>query len=509
MKTKQPHAKAFCLTLALFLAIAPAGLYAGGNKARSSGGVSGSAELRFGLMTEPSTLDPLSPSNTADGRSVLFNVFEGLLKPDTEGNVEPAAAEKFSLNESGRVYTFTLREGLLFHNGKPVSSADAAFTIRAAIDAQFADFSLIDRIDTPDSRTIRITLKSPDPEFLSNLTIGIVPKDNPDRERNPVGTGPFIIESYTAQQNLVLVKNPNYWKKGYPKLDKVTVVFSSGSDALLLGLQGGNFDGATIPGSLLPQLDRNRFDVFPGYSASIQLLALNNSVKPLDDPRIRQAINYGIDIQEIIDAAFYGEGEGSGSPLIPGLVRSYETSLKNPYPINIEKAKSLLREAGYPNGFNLEITVPSVYVMHVDTAQVMVNQLSKIGVNASIKLVDWAAWLSGVYRGRQFQSTVISLDANSISPRAFLSRYRSDSGSNFINYKNPAYDRTYDLCLTEINDQRRAALYKEAQRIVSSDAASVYIQDILGFKVFTKGRFSGVLNYPLYVIDFSTIELKQ
>jgi peptide/nickel transport system substrate-binding protein len=506
MKTKQPHTKGFFLTLALLLVIFPVSLYAGGNKARSG---SGGAELRFGLMTEPSTLDPLSPSNTADGRSVLFNVFEGLVKPDTQGNLAPAAAEKYSLDESGKVYTFTLREGLLFHNGKPVSSADAAFTIRAAIDAQFADFSLIDSIDTPDSRTIRITLKSPDPEFLSNLTIGIVPRDNPDREKNPVGSGPFIIESYTAQQNLVLIKNPNYWKKGYPKLDKVTVVFSSGSDALLLGLQGGNFDGATIPGSLLPQLDRNRFDVFPGYSNSVQLLALNNSVKPLDDPRIRQAINYGIDIQEIIDAAFYGEGEGSGSPLIPGLVRSYETSLKNPYPINIEKAKSLLREAGYPNGFNLEITVPSVYVMHVDTAQVIVNQLSKIGVNASIKLVDWAAWLSGVYRGRQFQSTIISLDANSISPRAFLSRYRSDSGANFINYKNSAYDRTYDLSLTEINDQRRAALYKEAQRIVSSDAASVYIQDILGFKIFPKGRFSGVRNYPLYVIDFSTIEVKQ
>jgi peptide/nickel transport system substrate-binding protein len=143
--------------------------------------------------------------------------------------------------------------------------------------------------------------------------------------------------------------------------------------------------------------------------------------------------------------------------------------------------------------------------MHIDTAQVIVNQLSGIGVKASIKLVDWATWLSDVYRGRNFQATIISLDAPNISPRSFLSRYRSDGGSNFINYKNSAYDRVYDTSLTEINDEKRAALYKEAQRIISDDAASVYIQDIQSFTTFPKGRCAGVLDYPLYVIDFASM----
>jgi peptide/nickel transport system substrate-binding protein len=256
---------------------------------------------------------------------------------------------------------------------------------------------------------------------------------------------------------------------------------------------------------MLQQLPENSFDVVPGYSNSVQLLALNNGAKPLDDVRVRRALNYAVDIQEIIDTAFYGRGEASGSPLIPGLALSYEASLKNPYPVNIARAKSLLAEAGYPGGFPLEITVPSVYVMHVDTAQVLVNQLAKIGVDASIKQVDWATWLSEVYRGRRYQATIISLDSGSISPRSFLSRYRSDAGGNFINFRSADFDSLYDASLAELDDAKRTAIYKNAQKLISDNAASVYIQDILGFKVFSKGRFSGALNYPLYVTDFSTI----
>ncbi|GHV88860.1 hypothetical protein AGMMS50267_12200 [Spirochaetia bacterium] len=278
--------------------------------------------------------------------------------------------------------------------------------------------------------------------------------------------------------------------------------------ALLLALQGGNIDGAGITGSLLQQLGQDKFDVVPGYSGSVQLLALNNDVKGLDDLRVRQAINYAIDIPEIIDTAFYGYGEPSGSPLIPALTAAYETALKNPYSVDVERARRLLTEAGYGNGFALEITVPSNYTMHVDTAQVIVNQLAKVGVNATIKLVDWATWLSDVYdvyTGRKYEATIISLDANTVSPRSFLSRYRSDAGSNFINFRNAAFDRVYDSICTETDDTVRAALYREAQRIISDNAAGVYIQDIIGFKVFPKGRFAGAVNYPLYVIDFSGV----
>jgi peptide/nickel transport system substrate-binding protein len=473
------------------------------------GGVDGGnsiegGEIRFGYTTEPATLDPLSASNTADGRSILFNVFEGLVKPDTSGGLEPALAESYAVEQDGLVYVFTLRQGVKFHDGSEVTPEDVEFSLKTAIETKFAGFDRIDTVEITGDQEIRVTLKSPDVEYLTNLTVGIAPRSNPDRERQAIGTGPFIIESYTPQQSLVMVKNPHYWKKGIPYLDRVTYVFLADSDALLLALQGGAVDAGAVTGSLLEQLNPDIFTFAGNPSNSVQLLALNNAVRPLDDVRVRQALNYAVDRQEIIDTAFYGHGEPSGSALIPGLSRYYEPSLKNPYPPDIARAKSLLASAGYGKGFSLEITVPSNYTMHVDTAQVIVNQLAKIGVTATIKLVDWPAWLSEVYQGRRYEATIISLDSPTISPRGFLARYHSANRSNFMNFKSPAYDQVYDTVLTEIDEQKRIELYKEAQRILSAEASGVYIQDIIGFRAFPRNS-GGFVNYPLFVLDFARI----
>jgi peptide/nickel transport system substrate-binding protein len=504
-------------TLLPLLALFPFPLAGGGRGGHPSRGTPAPAagreaprELRYGFTSEPATLDPLSPSNTADGRSILFNVFEGLVKPDTAGRLQPCAAESWTLEGGGLVYTFNLREGVLFHDGSPLRPEDVKFTLETAAEARFDGFTQIDRVEIPGGRRVRVVLREPDPEFLPYITIGIVKAGSADRERNAVGTGPYRIESYSPQRSLELRKFEGYWQPGLPRLERVSIVFRADSAALLLGLEGGGIDGATVTGAIARQLDRGRFDVVPGPSATVQLLALNNGHPPLDDIRVRRGINYGVDLRGIIDAAFYGQGEPSGSPLIPGLEEVYETALRDPYPADPARARALLAEAGYGDGpgqrpLSLEISVPSNYTMHVDTAQVLVEQLGKIGVRARIKMVDWATWLAEVYRGRRYEATIISLDANTVSPRNFLSRYRSAAGSNFINFKSAGFDRAYEAALRETGEAERAALYREAQRIISEEAASVYIQDILGFKAFRAGAYGGILNYPLYVIDFASM----
>jgi peptide/nickel transport system substrate-binding protein len=480
------------------------------------------AELRYGFTTEPATLDPLSPANTADGRSILFNVFEGLVRPDTGGRLLPCLAESVAVEpvagEPGRLYIFKLRENVRFHDGSPLTAADVKFTLDTAAAANFVGFSAIEKIETGGDYDIRITLKHSDPEFLPYLTAGIVKADSTDRDKKAIGTGPYYIESYNIQQSLVLKKFADHWQAGGPHaegphtegpyLDKVTIVFFADSDALILGLHGGSIDGASLTGALAQQLNPDQFDILHAYSAMVQLLALNNAAAPLNDIRVRQALNYSIDIQAIIDTAFYGKGEPSGSPIIPGLAVYYEQSLADPYPLNREKAMSLLAEAGYGEGgrkLSLEITVPSNYTMHVDTAQVIADQLAKTGIDVSIKLVDWATWLSDVYRGRNYQATIISLDSSFVSPKGFLFRYYSDERSNFFNFANADFDRIYDMILVETSEEKRIALYKEAQRIISANAANVYIQDIVEFKVFRAGVYGGVLNYPLYVHDFASM----
>ena len=467
-------------------------------------------ELRYGFTTEPSTLDPLR-SNTADGRSILFNVFEGLVKPATDGTFLPCIAESWTIEQGGLMYNFNLRDNVLFHDGTKLTSADVKFSLDTAISTGFLGLSIIQEVYTPNDRQIRIILSTPDTDFLPYLTVGIVKAGNTDRENEVIGTGPFFIESYTIQRDLVLKRFENYWQRllpepvDIPHLEKVTIVFFENTDAMLLALRAGSIDGASITGSMAAQLDHRFFDIFHNYSAAVQLLALNNAFPPLNDFRVRQALNYGIDIQNIIDTAFFGMGTPSGSPIIPGLSAYYETGLSFPY--NPNHARTLLAEAGFNenNRLTLEITVPSVYTMHVDTAQVITGQLNNIGVNATIRLVDWTTWLNDIYFGRNYQATIISLDSRIVSPRSFLTRYRSSDAENFINFNSADFDRVYNEILAETNEAALNRLYREAQRIVSANAASVFIQDIYYYRAFRGGAFGGVLNYPLYVTDFAAI----
>jgi peptide/nickel transport system substrate-binding protein len=459
------------------------------------------AELRYGFTSEPSTLDPLNPANTADGRSILFNVFEGLVKPDTSGIMKPCIAETLKIEQGGRAYIFTLREGVRFHDGSVLNSADVKFSLDAAIAAGFTGLDRIEDVSITGENQVKVTLKEPDPDFLPYMTTGIVKAGNTDREKNITGTGPFYIESYTIQQSLVLKKFDGYWQPDLPHLEKVTIVFFANYDALLVAFRGGGINGASITGPMAAQLDHGKINIFHSFSSAVQLLALNNKFPPLDNVNVRRAVNYGINVQDIIDTAFFGVGVPSGSPVIPGLAAYYESSLEYPYdPVT---AASLL-----PAGFELEITVPSNYSMHVDTAQVIANQLSKIGVTVKIKQVDWAAWLSDVYFGRNYMATIISLDSPIVSPRSFLARYHSASGSNFINFSNPDFDRIYNSILEETDEVQRVRLYREAQRAITENAASVYIQDILYYKAVSKS-FDGILEYPLYAVDFASIYEKE
>ena len=466
-----------------------------------------SNELRFGLTTEPNTLDPLNPNNTADGRSILFNVFEGLVKPDTDGNMQPCIAESWTIEQDGLVYNFTIKENIFFHDGSILTPADVMFSLKTAAAMNYIGLQAIQEVEITGGNIVSVKLAAPDFEFLPYMTVGIAKADNKDREKNIIGTGPFSIDRYRPQRSMVLKKFDKYWKEGLPHLNKITIVFFENYDAMLLALRGGSIDGAYVTGPMLDQLNRANFDIFNNYSAAVQLLALNNAATPLDDIRVRQALIHGIDIHNIIETAFFGFGIPSGSPIIPGFTSYYEN--QSPYPYNPEAARNLLMQAGFDadNKFSLEITVPSNYSMHEDTAQVIVNQLSQIGVDASIKLVDWNTWLNDVYFGRQYQATIISLDSPVVSPKSFLSRYHSNSENNFINFNSPEFDSIYDNILTESNEEQRLQLYIDAQRSIAQNSASVFIQDIFYFRAFRSesGGYGGVLNYPLYIIDFAEI----
>ena len=455
--------------------------------------------------------DSLDPHKTvkAGTREVMFNVFEGLMKPTPNGDLTPAIAESYEVSEDRMTYTFHLREGVQFHNGKTVTAEDVVYSIQRCAAAtetgivQVEAFSVIEDLKAVDERTVSITISEPSNEFISYMTTAVLPAGYDKQDTDPVGTGPFKFVSRTAQDSVVLEKFNEYW--GTPaQLDKVTLKIMENADSLMMSLQSGAIDlCAHLTSTQVAQLEKD-FNVAEGTMNLVQAMYLNNAVAPFDDVRVRQALCYAVDKQEIIDLAFDGYGSPIGSSMYPAFGKYFDDSLTNYYTKDVEKAKALLAEAGYPDGFDMTITVPSNYKPHMDTAEVLVQQLAQIGVNATIEPIEWESWVSDVYAGRQFQSTVVGVDASTMTARALLERFTSDYGKNFINYNNAEYDALFQQTLTAYDDAEQTAIYKQMLANLTENAANAYIQDLADLVAVRKG-VEGVTFYPIYVLDLANL----
>ena len=447
----------------------------------------------------------------AGTKEVMFNVFEGLVKPTPDGDLVPAVADHYEISEDQTTYTFTLREGVQFHNGDPVEMRDVTYSIeRCADDSEgtplIPALSAISSIQADDT-TLTITLDQPDSEFLSYLTLAILPEDYTDQATAPVGTGPFKFVSRTAQDSIVLERFDGYW--GTPaQLDKVTFRIIENADSLVMSLQSGAIDMfAHLTSTQAAQLGDD-FQVLEGTMNLVQALYLNNAAEPFNNEKVRQALCYAVDKQQIIGVAFDGYGSPIGSSMYPAFQKSFVEDLTDYYPYDPERARELLAEAGYPDGFSMTITVPSNYQPHIDTATVLVEQLKAVGITAEIQPVEWGAWLSEVYGNRQFQSTVVGVDASNMTARALLERFTSAADDNFINYQNTDYDALFQQAQATADDAEQTELYKQMERNLTEHAANVYIQDLADLVVLRNG-LEGYQFYPIYVMDLSTVHYAQ
>ncbi|MCI9609165.1 MAG: ABC transporter substrate-binding protein [Oscillibacter sp.] len=464
-------------------------------------------EITVGIAQDlDESLDP-HVAVAAGTKEVMFNVFEGLVKPTPDGDLIPAVASAFTSDAA--TYTFTLREGVKFHNGDPVEMGDVIYSIdRNRLPGESGAEPLIPALAAIQSMeaegdTLTITLDQPNNEFLSYLTLAILPEDYDGQDTAPVGTGPFKFVSRAAQDNIVLERFEDYWGQG-AYLDKVTFKIIENSDSILMSLQSGAVDlFAHLTSTQAAQLG-DEFNIEEGTMNLVQAMYLNHAEKPFDDVRVRQALCYAIDRQQILDLAFDGYGSLIGSSMYPAFGKYFDDSLTNYYTYDVEKAKSLLADAGYPDGFSMTITVPSNYQPHIDTAQVIVEQLKEVGVTAEIQLVEWGSWLSDVYAGRQYQATVVGVDASTMTARALLERFSSTAGNNFINYNDSEYDAFFQEAVSAADDAAQTAAYKQAEANLTKNAANVYIQDLADLVAVRKG-LEGVRFYPIYVLDLSGI----
>ena len=466
-------------------------------------------EITVGIAQDlDESLDP-HKAVAAGTKEVMFNVFEGLMKPTPEGDLIPAVAEKYEVSNDQLVYTFTIRDGIKFHNGQPVTAGDVVNSITRCIEPSEAGvlavepLSAVEKVTGMDERTVQIRLKEPNTEFLAYLTLAILPAEYDGQDTAPVGTGPFKFVSRAAQDNIVLERFDDYWgEKAY--LDKVTYKIIENADSILMSLQSGAVDlFAHLTSTQVAQLGDD-FNIEEGTMNLVQAMYLNHAEKPFDDVRVRQALCCAIDRQQILDLAFDGYGSLIGSSMYPAFGKYFDDSLTNYYTHDVEKAKALLADAGYPDGFSMTITVPSNYQPHIDTAQVIVEQLKEVGITAEILPVTWESWLNDTYVGRQFQATVVGVDASTMTARALLERFTSTAGNNFINYNNAEYDAFFQEAVSAADDAAQTAAYKKAEANLTENAANVYIQDLADLVAVRKG-LEGVRFYPIYVLDLSGI----
>lgn len=484
-----------------------------GNNGKTGEPVKG-GEITVGIAQDLD--DSLDPHQTvaAGTREVLFNIFEGLVKPNSDGEMIPAVAEKYTLSEDGTTYTFTLREGVKFHNGQTVTAEDVVYSINrcaAVPEGQemplVAAFSAVKSVEALDEKTVAVTIAQRDLEFISYMTAAIIPADYENQDTAPVGTGPFKFVSRTPQQDFVMERFEDYW--GAPAwLDKVTYKICENADALVMNLNGGSIDlCAHLTSAQASQLNQN-FQVLEGTMNLVQAIYLNNQAKPFDNQLVRQALCYAIDRQGIMDMVADGHGTAVGSSIYPAFTKYFLPELVDKYPHDVAKAKELLAQAGYPDGFDMTISVPNNYQPHMDTAEVVAEQLREAGINVTIQPVEWSTWLDTIYNGRQFQATVVGVDAANMTARAMLERFTSDYGKNFINYNNPAYDALFQQAINAQDEATQTDLYKQMEAMLADTAANVYIQDLCDL-VAMRQDLGGLKFYPIYVLDLSTVYLTQ
>lgn len=463
-------------------------------------------DLTLGIRLEPPHLDPTAGAAAAIDEITYANIFEGLTRIDAQGAVQPWLAKSWEISGDGKTYIFSLREGVRFHDGTTFDAEDAKFSLDRArgadsTNAQKPLFSGIESVEVIDPLTLKITLRQPNGAFLFNLGWGdaamVAPESAAGNKAKPVGTGPFTFSQWVQGDRIVLGKNPEYW--GAPvRLDKATFKIIADPAAALAALLAGDVDGFPIFQALenLPMLEADpRFIVDVGSTEGETILAMNNKAGPLADVRVRRAISHAIDRQAIIDGAMFGVGTPIGTHFAPHHP-AYQ-DLVGTYPLDLDAARALLAEAGYPEGFKATLKLPPpAYARR--GGELIASDLKKIGIELEIVPLEWAQWLSDVFKGKNYDMTIVS----HTEPMDIGIYGRDDY---YFQYDSPAFKKVMAELEAATDTDTRYKLMAEAQRRITEDAVNVYLFQLAKAGVWNAKLKGMWQNAPIQANDLTGV----
>ncbi|MEM7214153.1 MAG: ABC transporter substrate-binding protein [Pseudomonadota bacterium] len=463
-------------------------------------------DVTIGMVLEPPNLDPTGGAAAAIDEVVYANVYEGLTRFGSDGAILPALAKDWSITADGMTYTFNLNSGVSFHDGTAFDAEDVKFSLdRARADdstnAQKALFADIASVEVVNPATVKVTLSKPNGSFLFNMAWGdaviVAPESIDNAASEPVGTGPFRFSKWIKGDSVVLEKNETYWGNEIA-LDKATFKFIADPTAAFAAVMAGDVDAfPNFPATEnLPQFDADpRFEVVVGSTEGETILSTNNKRAPFDNMKVRKAIAHAIDRKAIIDGAMFGYGTPIGThfaPHNPAYVDLTEQSNYDP-----ERAKALLVEAGFADGFKATLKLPPpAYARR--GGEIIAAQLRKVGIELEIINMEWAQWLEGPFRGKDFDLTIVS----HTEPMDIGIYGRDDY---YFQYADP----DFKAIMTDLNNatdpELRTELMQKAQRKIADDYVNGYLFQLARTGVSAKGLKGLWKNAPTQANDLTGV----
>lgn len=440
-------------------------------------------ELVVSLSAEPPILNPNASTSQDIARMMYDNVLQGLVKFDRTGEIVPALAESWEVSEDGLTYTFNLREGVTYHDGSAFDAEDVVSKFERARDpesghVQTRYYADIAEIEAPDAHTVVFRLDQLNSEFLFNLArpesvIGPAGRVE-EQDVEPIGTGPFRFVEWERGVAVDLERFEDYYVEELPYLDGVTFRFITDPQAQLAALRTGDIDvigyGMSPENAIVAEAEPNLKTVI-GSATTPVVMGMNNARAPFDDIRVRQAIQHAVNKEELVEGVMLGLGEPIGSHRTP--VEPCYVDLTGMYPHDPERARELLAEAGYgpDNPLRFTYTIPAAFAYARTLGEASASQLARVGIEADIEIVEFSTWLSRVFRGQDYDMSIIGhSEPNDINVYA--------NPDYYFQYDSEEFRDTYDTYLRTADPDEACGLMEELQRIIAEDAVNVWIMEL-------------------------------
>ena len=432
--------------------------------------------ITIGMQLEPPNLNPTGGAAAAIDEVVYSNLFEGLTKYGPDGSINPGLAKSWDISSDGLSYTFKLNQNVKFHDGTALTASDVKFSLDRArgedsTNAQKALFTGIGSVVVLDDLTLQIDLVEPNGGFITNLAWGdaviVAPESIDNAETAPIGTGPFKFSKWIKGDRVELVKNPDYWGKSV-NLDKAIFKFISDPTAAFAAVMAGDIDAFPVfpaPENLLQFEADARFKVMVGSTEGETILSTNNKKPPFDDLRMRKAIAHAINRQEIIDGAMFGYGTPIGTHFAPHNPDYLDLTEKSQF--DPELSRKLIIESGHGDGVKVSLKLPPPSYARRG-GEIVAAQLRNVGIDVEISNLEWAQWLEQVFKGKDYNLTIVS--------------HTEPSDINI--YARPDYYFQYDKkafrdIMTKLNlatdPEKRTMYLHAAQRQISLDYVNGFL----------------------------------